>query len=842
MSDIRQYLPSVAKPTEQDQFTNALYDALDEAINHIENMESWAQDQFFLTTADPQYLFNLGSRNGFFLPRGSGLNVDGYRPLAPIMIYRPKTVLETLFQILEIYFSPTLVRPNMVSAVQEPYSLQDGDDLIVRTRRGDSVISIDNTAFSDINNISASELASYINFSQDFYIADVFLDRSTGRNFVRLTSNGYGPGEIIQIIGGTLQNIMQFPNVIPTTNTTGTRWTITKENSYTDEVRFTYQAGPLANVYEVEIGDYVTMRNFFNVGGTGLITVPVLDQFGNQIIDSFGNPVVITINLTEGNYDVLNGSYQVIDVGYDYFVVRNKSFLTAPFDTLTVTGEWQELSPNDIVFTKNFAHRITDMNQFAIINEAQSNNDTLTVTVPAVPPIVKRYLQGAWHIYGLKVPVTDFNRNTVLFDMSNLSQEVPVGAPFVLGATSSSYNFIQKFYKTVSAVGNSYNVDLTDNQSIFPYTQSTNVSNPDPFEADFDSDLITMTFGYRHGLKEGLEVTIANAAPNLFLDPNGSYIVESVPAENQIIYRANTKNTGQISASSATLVAINRTSFYLQFPSPATVVSAGLEVGKKFALYDDGTVTYNNYPMFLAMLNTAFVPTSISGSTVYFSVNFPLPEFSGTVASGVKTRTAVTVWGGNTTTYLFNKTSIINQERFMNGLNAVIYQSIQHPNPFFLGSYAYDPSGQYYRYLPGRIGSKQTNSVLKGESGVIVQLQSSAGFPQSGGYVVFDYGTTEVEGPVRYLSVNAGQMVIDPAYVFKNTHDIGSSVRQTPITQAYTPKLNGNDYQPFITGTTTARDTVFDLIEKVVSAGVFVEQDILLPDLRYDDDSLNPYL
>lgn len=840
MSNIRQYLSSVATPTENEKFTNAFYDALDEAIAHAESMIESSQDQFFLNTADPEYLFKLAARSGFTLPRNSGLNIDGFRPLAPVMIYRPKNVLDTLIQILEIYFSPTLVRPNIISGVEENYSLDDGDDLIIRTRRGEVTVTVDANAFSDVNNVSASELASYLNFSQDLYQADVFLNRSSGKNFIRLISRGYGPGEIIQVIGGTLQNLLQFPNVVPTTNTAGTRWVISKPTSYSDLVTFTYQSGPVPNVFEARINDYVTIRNMFNVSSTGLLTVPVLDQFGNQVVDGNGDPVVITISLSEGNYSVLNGSFQVVDVGYDYFTIRAQRFLSETFSSLPVNGLWQELSPNDIVFTENYAHRITDLDQFALITEAQSSEDTLIVTVPAVPPIIKRYLQGAWHIQGVRVPIVDFNRTSVKFDLSNAPEVFPSQVPFVIGANSMSLTFNDKYFKTTSATGDTYNVNTSSSTSVFPYTQTTNLGPTDPFHCELDSNIVTATFSYPHGMKPGWEISLVNATLTNGFSVNGNHIVIGMSADNKLTFKTPTVNSGQISVDTASLIAINNTSFYLQFPSGLSVTSAGLQVGKKFKLVDNGSVTYVNYPIFQELLNRALVPTSISGGNVYFSIDFPVPMYSGTVASGVQSRTATTFFGGASSVYYFDKTSTINLERVMNGLNAVIYYAVTSSNPDFVGSFIWDPFGQYYRYVVGRIGSTQTSPILKGESGVIVPLVSGANFPSSG-YVVFDYGTDKVEGPVRYLSINSSQMVIDPAYVFKQTHDIGSTVRHTPITQAYSPRNNGLDYQAFVTGTSEARDTVFALIEKVISAGVFVEKDVLLPDLRYADVTLSPY-
>ena len=138
-------------------------------------------------------------------------------------------------------------------------------------------------------------------------------------------------------------------------------------------------------------------------------------------------------------------------------------------------------------------------------------------------------------------------------------------------------------------------------------------------------------------------------------------------------------------------------------------------------------------------------------------------------------------------------------------------------------------------------GAPTVGQVLKGESGVIVSVSDTADFTTNGGYVIFDYGTKSIEGPVKYLALSGNQIIIDPSYAFKKTHLVGATVREVKQLEPFAPTENGRQYQPFLTGTSSARDSFFEILKSVISAGVFITEDVLFPELRFSDDSLKPY-
>lgn len=103
-----------------------------------------------------------------------------------------------------------------------------------------------------------------------------------------------------------------------------------------------------------------------------------------------------------------------------------------------------------------------------------------------------------------------------------------------------------------------------------------------------------------------------------------------------------------------------------------------------------------------------------------------------------------------------------------------------------------------------------------------------------GGQLIFDFGTSFQEGPVRYLfKPSANTIALDPAYVFINDHDVGSAV--TAIRSKGPHKISnfGAEFAPYITDPTVARDILEKLILEVKSVGIFVEFLIRYPDQLY---------
>lgn len=842
MSNVRQYLPLVAKPSEESApVVNAFIDGADEIIAQLEQYAEFAQDQFFFTTADAEYVFKLAARNGFYLPKDAGLNIEGLKPLAPLMINQPKTTISLLLQILEIYFSQTLARPNIISEQAEPYRLRDGDDLIVKTREAEHRLTIDSAVFANLRNISASELSTYINSVQEHYIASVYYDRQISKNKIRLIASGIGPNEIIQVTGGTLQNILLFPNVVPTTNTVQTKWAVTKIADYSDIITFQHIDGPAPSVFNTKVGDIVTIRNQFDVGSSGTVAIPITDIFGDQIIDNYGNIVTTEVDLVEGNYSVLNGTYEIIEMGYDYFKIRNK-YLSLP---IANAGVVLQLSSRDIVFTENVAHRVYEQTTFSYLTEIK--DDEIAITVPAVPPIVKRFLQGAWHIYGIRHAVQDFTRNSIKINPFNGIQLPPNGVSFILHSKMQTADFSKEKYKilNINTTNGLIALDVSDGYAVLPHTSAFNIGTTNPFFCDLDSDIVEINFGYKHGLIPNAQFVINSSTTNPAnsLSLNGSWVVEEVISPTKVSFKINQKNLAPPPTVTAVLYALGDRKYRIQYASASALNLSKLGVvGKKFKLYDDGTANVINSYMWQQLKKRPYIVSSVGTNSIDFESIDDLSVLPNSIlASNVKIQTTQTAWGGSAATYYFDKTAANNAAIFIDGLEMVVVDYVAPTSPLFLGSYLYDSEGIYYKYLPSSIGTVSQARILKGESGVIAAVSDASAFTDTGGYVVFDYGTDTVEGPVRYLALSGNQIVLDPAYSFKKTHEVNATIREVKQLAAFKPSANGLMFQPFLTGTSKARASFFEILKSVISAGVFVTEDVLYPELRFADESIVPY-
>ena len=118
-------------------------------------------------------------------------------------------------------------------------------------------------------------------------------------------------------------------------------------------------------------------------------------------------------------------------------------------------------------------------------------------------------------------------------------------------------------------------------------------------------------------------------------------------------------------------------------------------------------------------------------------------------------------------------------------------------------------------------------------------------FPSSG-KLILGFGTDQFEGPISYYATvenpGSNQILIDPSYRFKHSHTAQvTSVQYIHSNQPFTPSMDGSEFPVYITGTAQARNTMFTLAELLVASGIFIEEDVLLPGLRFEDTAIEPF-
>lgn len=146
--------------------------------------------------------------------------------------------------------------------------------------------------------------------------------------------------------------------------------------------------------------------------------------------------------------------------------------------------------------------------------------------------------------------------------------------------------------------------------------------------------------------------------------------------------------------------------------------------------------------------------------------------------------------------------------------------------PTTLGPYIYDTSQGF------TIGGASTTltSEVNGETGHILNVVNSSGFPNSTGYLIINYGCEDQEGPIPYIAApSGGTLLISPAYFIQQDHAIGSSVLLVAQKSPIVLPTNGSAYQLFLTDTASGRIYSQKLIDTIVAAGVTVIYSILYP-------------
>jgi hypothetical protein len=115
-----------------------------------------------------------------------------------------------------------------------------------------------------------------------------------------------------------------------------------------------------------------------------------------------------------------------------------------------------------------------------------------------------------------------------------------------------------------------------------------------------------------------------------------------------------------------------------------------------------------------------------------------------------------------------------------------------------------------------------------------IEIDSPNNIPDEEGFVIFNFGTEDQEGPVRYLfKPTNNSMQMDPAHIFENNHDAGSAVTVIRRRGAHVISTTGREYAPYLTDPGTAREILQELLREVKSVGIFIEFLIRFPKQLY---------
>ena len=155
--------------------------------------------------------------------------------------------------------------------------------------------------------------------------------------------------------------------------------------------------------------------------------------------------------------------------------------------------------------------------------------------------------------------------------------------------------------------------------------------------------------------------------------------------------------------------------------------------------------------------------------------------------------------------------------------------SAPNPNETFPdqeGPYTYDLSQPF---VLADVGTNST-SVISPDSGRVVQVIDSSGFPDEQGFLIIGYGTDKQEGPVPYLARPSNNTVLlSPAYRITNTHAAGTEIRLIAQTGPVSVDKSGADFPSYLTDVVAGRTYAEDLVKEVAATGINVVITILYP-------------
>jgi hypothetical protein len=137
-------------------------------------------------------------------------------------------------------------------------------------------------------------------------------------------------------------------------------------------------------------------------------------------------------------------------------------------------------------------------------------------------------------------------------------------------------------------------------------------------------------------------------------------------------------------------------------------------------------------------------------------------------------------------------------------------------------------------YVISSLTSNIQADIKAGNNVRTIAINTVNNIPDTEGFVIFDFGTEREEGPVRYLyKPTSASLQLDPAYVFKSNHDIGSSITVIRRRGAHVMSGLGSEYPAYITDPAVAREVLQNLMRQVKSVGIFIEFLIRYPEQLY---------
>lgn len=553
------FLPGVFR--DKKNFT-AVLGAVSSQDAELENLFIEVRKQLFIDTAEGQYLDMLGSNVGVIRPPLIGMVDADYREFIKLQTYYPKQIRQLLFRLMELFYGRDTIKANIRSVSSGPFIVFDKANLLVRVDGGDIVeITFSAAAFNDPNNVSAEEIAAQINAqAPSTLFSATYFNAIDKLNFVELFTDTFGPVGSIEVVGGSANRFLKFPETMRLGTTVSSQYRLVKNNT---SMRLYWAGGDNPNFSLLRDGDSVLLT------GTPFLPANSGSYFLNTIVDTgipasqlaataatYQSPNVVrytmpsTTGILAGNeVNVLgftnstnNGQFLVVSVASGYIdlqttrmdntadesasgvvdLVPNAAYIEYINENGITQSLFGVVTVDDVLFFRPKKKKLESAIRSATVWEVNSNE--IIVTLPATPVIVRRSLSGSAHMQGTTASIARAFTSTI--ELTNPEYFPILDGHFYLQKANG--HIIRDIRYTYAARNGNELLNITP--QLEPNGDKLQMG-VGPLSSTMGSNVVQVTTVEPHGLVSGELVRLANFnqfAGMLAGDINGTRAVTNI--------------------------------------------------------------------------------------------------------------------------------------------------------------------------------------------------------------------------------------------------------------------------------------------------------------------------
>jgi hypothetical protein len=799
----------------------AIVEALGEADQGTADLVAEVRKQFFIKTASRPYLDRLAANSKISRPRLVGMDDPSFRQYIPVLSYQPKQVKLIIDQLLDVFFFKESTTAFLTSQNFESFDLSDGWELemIIDEQNSERIV-FKTDDFTNINAASADEVVAAINRQSKYSYATPYYDSITKNTYIKIFTNTVGSKGSLRVLGGRANIALRLNGFIDLAgNGANTQWGVTKVG---DQVTFQYASGADPGVNVLQEGDLIiidlagnegsfsisnvdlvnnslTFTNLFGTGtakatatlGANTFTAEKGGTIGNSISLVFNGLALISTVVSAWN--IANPNNKVLTTGADTIPSAQVVNLTGGINIIQTSADQVKfLTPNKYVAYLNARRAMT----------WETSLGEITVEMPTSPPVVKRSLKGSDHVNGAFSQMSNRDSNTSLTVVDAF--QFPESGTF----------YIERVDERLTRM-------LTISENVVVSTKTNTRLNAKIDRYEYASRVALTTTG---DIVDGV-AQIINLASVVGLAIGQQVTMTGVPAYARIVSIAGpVVNLSHPATATATTQSVKflgnqLTGITPDIPALASLNEFTLSSLSRTANVVSGvTVSPHGY-----VVGESIIISGTSGGPGFFNGSYTITSASGSnfTYNQVGGNGAATILGNSRV----ERIGLANSTSKIFAVDAVVSDVSRT-----LGSYIWDQAAAFVLSS----NTAEVNDAI--QAGKIIRLLNTTAndISPDGGFIIFDYGRDNQEGPVRYLYKPTNNTIaIDPSYTFKHSHPAGSPI--VAINRKGPHQMSGraSEYPAYITDPSEARFILQELIKSVKSAGIFVNFLVRYPEQLY---------